>query len=300
MTEPGDPLAGLDTVRWGELHHAYGPAADVPGRLAALRSPDPGARGEALNALAGSVCHQGTTWEASREVIPFLAALIESPGTPGRAGILRLLTAITVGNHDEPPLDPDTAFAAARILDHADVTALVARFHSEGDEYTDEEAGLLDAVAVRWASDCYHRTAALAPTITGWLADPDDEVAAGAAALTAWLPPNPPAVTAWLAVPRDREGPRASANLALACCPSPGASVDAALQEMLDTPSPTGGELVAVTAAVACAYRNGPDTHPAAVSLLIDAADRETLRDVPGWSRATRGFVMRALHRSGL
>ncbi|MEU8661521.1 hypothetical protein [Actinoplanes philippinensis] len=143
MPEFDDPLAGLGTVRWGELHHAYGAAADVPGHPTALRSPDPDVRGPALSALASSVCHQGTRSAGRR-------------------------TATT------------------------------------------------------------------------------------------------------------------------------------ALRRMVHTPSPAGGVLVAVTAAVACAYRNGPDAGPAAVTILIDAADHETRRDVPGWSRATRGYVMRALHRSGL
>lgn len=32
-------LDGLDEVDWGSLHHAYGPATDVPGLLRALVDP---------------------------------------------------------------------------------------------------------------------------------------------------------------------------------------------------------------------------------------------------------------------
>ncbi|MEU4155391.1 hypothetical protein [Actinoplanes sp. NPDC026670] len=288
----------LDTVPWSTLHHAYGPATDVPDHLTALRSPDPATRGDALAALTITVCHQGTRWEASHWVIPFLVSLIDTTGTPDRGDILQLLTRLTIGDRrdDELPFEPAKAFAATAILDRIDTTALVNRFHLEEDEFTDEEITLLDAVAVRWAADCYHRTAAHGQTITGWLTDPDDEVSARAAALTAWLPPNPATTDAWLRIPHDHEQPRASANLALAHSPATDPAIDAALHHM----TVTGSDLVAITAAVASAYRRGLEIDPPAVTVLIDAADRETLRDVTGWSRATRGFVMRALHRLGL
>ncbi|BEL05054.1 hypothetical protein Q0Z83_032450 [Actinoplanes sichuanensis] len=290
-----EPPADLGTVPWAQLHHAYGPASDVPAHLTALRSPDPATRDQALDALAISVCHQGTRWEVSQWVVPSLIALIDAPDTPGRGAVLHLLTRIAVGD-DDPPLDPATAFARTEILDRVDTTALVNRFHLEEDDFTDDEITLLDAVAVRWAADCYHRTAEHLPTITGWLTDPDDDVAARAAALTARLPPDPAVVDAWLRVPRDREQPRASANLALAHYPTTDPSIDTTLQDM----TVTGSDLVAITAAVASAYRRGLEIDPPAVTVLIDAADRESLRDVVGWSRATRGFVMRALHRLGL
>lgn len=318
-----DPLAELDQVPWKNLHHAYGPATDTPANLSALRSPDQATRSRALGALTMSVCHQGTRWEASQEVVPFLIALVDSGGTPDRGDILHLLTRITIGDRrdDELPFDPAKGFAGAAILDHVDTTALVNRFHLEEDEFTDEEIALLDAVSVRWAADCYHRCAAAMPMITRWMTDPDHDVAARAVALTAWFPPDPATIEVWLAIPHDREQPRASANLALAHSPAttaltadtPTASTLATAAPRADAPesgsradtvlrhmTATGSELVAVTAAVASAYRHGLNADPTAVSVLIDASDRETLRDVAGWTRATRGFVMRALHRSGL
>ncbi|MEV1147390.1 hypothetical protein [Micromonospora sp. NPDC049799] len=38
MDQLTDPLAGLDDLPWESLHHAYGPAVDVPDQLRALRS----------------------------------------------------------------------------------------------------------------------------------------------------------------------------------------------------------------------------------------------------------------------
>lgn len=69
-------LDRLDEVPWGSLHHAYGPAADVPGLLRALADPDQ--REGALWALYGNVFHQGTRYEATPHVVPFLVELIDA------------------------------------------------------------------------------------------------------------------------------------------------------------------------------------------------------------------------------
>jgi hypothetical protein len=54
----GALLAGLDTVDWAGLHHAYGPAVDVPDQLRALLSADDATRHEAHHRLGGNV----TAW----------------------------------------------------------------------------------------------------------------------------------------------------------------------------------------------------------------------------------------------
>jgi hypothetical protein len=48
-------LEGLDHVDWGSLHHACGPATDVPGQIRALASADVKVRGDALYELFGSI-----------------------------------------------------------------------------------------------------------------------------------------------------------------------------------------------------------------------------------------------------
>jgi hypothetical protein len=40
---------------------------------------------------------------------------------------------------------------------------------------------VIDGEAVRWAVDGYHVTAGFLPVIIGWVADPDDDVAARSA-----------------------------------------------------------------------------------------------------------------------
>ncbi len=69
-------LEGLDSVRWKDLHHAYGPATDVPGLLRAIAGSDEAGRNEAWSALHGNVLHQGTVWQATPHVVPFLVELL--------------------------------------------------------------------------------------------------------------------------------------------------------------------------------------------------------------------------------
>jgi hypothetical protein len=60
----GSPLgrqtmfAGLDDVDWAAMHHAYGPATDVPDLLRGLLADDAQAREIALDGLYGAVHHQ--------------------------------------------------------------------------------------------------------------------------------------------------------------------------------------------------------------------------------------------------
>ncbi|GGN88473.1 hypothetical protein GCM10010112_71980 [Actinoplanes lobatus] len=295
--------AGLDDVPWDRLHHAYGVADDVPDMLRALRDPDPEVRGDALGGLHATVLHQGTRFQASQAVVPFLVALIDDPATPGRGDLLRLLTGLAIGDRrdDRLPFDPATELTAAARLDGADTADLVRRFHEEqdADDFSDEEFELMNLLAARWEDDCYHRAAAFQDVIVSWIGDPESTVAARAAALAAWFPLNAATVSAWLAVPAGREQPRASANLALAHVRLEDPRIDRLLDGLLDT-EPRDPGIVTVTAAVATAYRKGEALSPAALTVLIETAHRDPIGEATGWSRALRGFVMLALHRLGL
>ncbi|WP_337176921.1 hypothetical protein [Paludisphaera sp.] len=91
-------LEGLDAIDWKALGHAYGPATDVPDQLRALASSDPDARAEALHALFGNICHQGTVYEASAHAVPFLIELLADDSTADRAGVLCLLGELATGS----------------------------------------------------------------------------------------------------------------------------------------------------------------------------------------------------------
>ncbi|MBE1486483.1 hypothetical protein [Plantactinospora soyae] len=297
MTIVEDPLSGIDQVAWHRLHHAYGPATDVPDQLRALRTTDPTRRSEALSQLFGNVHHQGTRWQVSHVVVPFLVALVDDPATPNRAGVGQLLAAVAIGDRrdDELPFDPGRAFNAAERLTGVDTTGLIRRFYA-GEDLSEEEIDLLEAEAVRWAADSYSSAAARLTTITGWLSDPDEEVAARAAALMPWFPATAATVFALGTASASRAQLRASANLALAHVPYVDPYVARRLREL----SRSDADVVVVTAAIALAYREGASMPDEALSILVDASARDLDQGVVGWSRALRGFVMLALRRLGL
>jgi hypothetical protein len=74
----------MTTIDWSELTHAYGSAEDIPGLFARLG----GAEDEAVwQELWGSLCHQGSVYDASWAALPVLTdiALGRAPGGPIQA-----------------------------------------------------------------------------------------------------------------------------------------------------------------------------------------------------------------------
>lgn len=95
MTHPA--LAGLEDVAWDRLHHAYGPATDVPELLRGLT----GSRDQQSHAfyeLHGNIWHQGTVYEATAHAVPFLARLALSEPPPLRDELIDLLADIVNGS----------------------------------------------------------------------------------------------------------------------------------------------------------------------------------------------------------
>jgi len=75
-------LETLDAVDWGRLSDAFGPAVEVPSLLRSLVAPDDERRFQALSRLLETVWHQGTIYEVSSHVVPFLCEMLSSPDTP--------------------------------------------------------------------------------------------------------------------------------------------------------------------------------------------------------------------------
>ncbi len=118
-----------------------------------------------------------------------------------------------------------------------------------------------------------------------WLADP--LVAAQAAELLAYFPASQQVVDALLA-----SAAPASANLTLGYV-NGFPSVDTHLTAALES----SARDVRMTAAIALAFRLGPDLPEHALDLLVDEAPPPA---PPGWDRSMRGFVTLALRRVGL
>lgn len=60
-----DAQKTLTRTNWAELHHAYGPAEDVPKILVALLDTKQAVRTKALHDLHHVVHHQNTLYEAT-------------------------------------------------------------------------------------------------------------------------------------------------------------------------------------------------------------------------------------------
>ncbi|MGW7066825.1 hypothetical protein ACWGII_15305 [Streptomyces sp. NPDC054855] len=69
----------LSETDWGSLHHAYGPAGDIPPHLCSLVDEDPEARSEALAALDMRVLHQGSLYTVTAPAALFVAAILDHP-----------------------------------------------------------------------------------------------------------------------------------------------------------------------------------------------------------------------------
>lgn len=91
-------LDAVADVRWSDLYHAYGPAADVPMQLRAVIVGDEETREEAWWNLFGNIHHQGTIYEATVPAVPILLGLAGWADYPDRALALMMLREIAAAD----------------------------------------------------------------------------------------------------------------------------------------------------------------------------------------------------------
>jgi hypothetical protein len=293
------PLSGLDDVSWASLHGTYRAAEDLPMWIEALSSPDGEVRHRALDEVWAAVIHQGTRWQVSAYVVPFLVQLVDDPTTPDRGTLTSLLRHVGVGQRDDRdlPFDPEARFAEAQTVTKEQEDLVIHRVYYLEEEMTEDWVDIANACAQKWDADAYWATATHVDAYRRWLSDGDPEVGSRAAELLAWFTLTEPTIAALVAV--DGAGlVRASANLALAHLDVPPAATVVPMTTLLDHDS----FVVRITAAIALAYRLGQELPDRALEILIGAREREPLPDFPlGWrQRAQRGFVALALQRLGL
>ncbi|MFF3001888.1 hypothetical protein ACFVTF_03655 [Kitasatospora sp. NPDC057940] len=98
----GTILKGVSRVRWDELNHAYGSAADVPGVLSRIAWGDALASAAALSDLALWI-GELAVFDATAAVAPFLWDLAVTETVTSRAGAIGLLqTILEHGNPRQP------------------------------------------------------------------------------------------------------------------------------------------------------------------------------------------------------
>ncbi|MFD0258486.1 hypothetical protein ACFVH7_09450 [Kitasatospora indigofera] len=96
----GTILKGVSRVRWHELRHAYGSAADVPGLLSRIAWGDARASEAALSDL-GLWIGELAVFDATVATVPFLWDLASTTTVNSRAGVIELLQ--TILEHGNPP-----------------------------------------------------------------------------------------------------------------------------------------------------------------------------------------------------
>lgn len=96
--EQSDLTERLSAIAWHDLHHAYGPAGDVPALLYAVTLGTDQVRRDAWWELWGNVHHQGTVYEATPACVPFFVDVAANSGHPDRVNALAFLRTIAVGD----------------------------------------------------------------------------------------------------------------------------------------------------------------------------------------------------------
>ena len=81
----------IEAVPWATLDHAYGPGLDTPLHLRLLLATDERVREDALELLAESLLHQGTTYSATAPALRIMGRMAADERVPGCGRIRELL-----------------------------------------------------------------------------------------------------------------------------------------------------------------------------------------------------------------
>jgi hypothetical protein len=128
-------LDTLDSIPWGALNGCYRPAAELPECLRSLLSPVSEIRQQAIEEIGSAIFHQGTVYEVTPVVVPFLFELLENDGVQGKENIVCLITALA---HCHCMIDSD----------EEECKRLDAVFRNEGSSFEAESRRQLEWVRV--------------------------------------------------------------------------------------------------------------------------------------------------------
>ncbi|MDI2127640.1 HEAT repeat domain-containing protein [Yinghuangia seranimata] len=281
----------FEDVDWASLTHAYGPADDVPGQLAALRSGEQAVRDTAYWRLYGNVFHQGDRYAATPYAARHLISVAADPATPERHRALGLLARLAIGYDDAYlPRGFDAGLLraeAARIaaLDPEQARRELAEWVAEApnEDIARNRAYHLEVFdvaherdAVRWALESYDAVRAGTAVYRALLEDPSPAVRIGAAYLLGWFPEDAArSVSALVEVLRSETHPPVAATAAVAAALLGGGPAVARWAEAaLADPA----EVVAWAGAVVLALRYA-GTGPGAVRVYPASLDDEALHE---------------------
>lgn len=265
-------LREIDEIPWADLHHAYGPATDVPDLLRALMTPE-----EASSALKkaakknkrslfdhvtwelwGNVFHQGSVWQVTAATVPLFAAILrDGPDDPAlKEFLITYLHNLALGYPEDlfPDLpNPNEAFApVAGIQDPG----------GEPDYSADDNRYLI------WVRDSYEAVERQIDIVMPYLDAVDDRVAEAAIALCASFPR-----CAKQTVPSLRrlasEGGRRGANAAISLAVLEGSDA----RQLAETIAASPDRLTAVLGACAAVLADTDSVSPEILTTLTAPLD---------------------------
>lgn len=132
-------LESLDSIDWGSLRGCYRSAADMPELMRSFLSPVAEIREWAIEEISSAVIHQGTVYDVSPVVLPFLFELLENEEVQDKEAVVCLLAAMTGCC---PYLETNVTSAEER-------SRIDAKFRKKGTTYEEElhrERALVQAV----------------------------------------------------------------------------------------------------------------------------------------------------------
>lgn len=94
-------LKEIENIDWKNLKHAYGSAIDIPNDIRNLASQDQKIRERAIYNLYGNIFHQGSRYEATPYVIPFIYELLRNESTEDKHELFFLLISLALGYEEE-------------------------------------------------------------------------------------------------------------------------------------------------------------------------------------------------------
>lgn len=300
-------LEELDSVDWSHYYDAYGSAADIPGLIRALTSPDNAVRGRACFDLMNNLAHQGTRWEASHLAVPFLCELVKDPSTPDRSSVVTCMFGIALGDNwlDDSTLPyPSRRFDAVQSMIAADYHHITATMYDTVDEQSSDNAAILDKLALIWERDAYTAMSKYAQELLTLGMDDDPAVVRYTISSIPWFPDihrdAVPVLIRLLSTHPSIET-RSTAALAAGLLHVPDHDlIESIVQNTLDSAQP---HLLQLAGAVALAFLKGADVDSRVLDILVDAEDWREEINVVGdgipYPRALMGFRSTALGHLG-
>lgn len=88
-------MVPLDSAIWGQVHHCYGPASDIPDQLRQLaKAPGPEESEDIWDWFWSALWHQGDTYQASYVAVPHIVAIASKAAWPIHWGFFNLAGSI--------------------------------------------------------------------------------------------------------------------------------------------------------------------------------------------------------------